>query len=86
MVTETNRKNNLKKNQIIILATDGVWEARNLRGEMFGKEPIYRAIRQNTALSAKKILTGIFNALNRFLEDRALEDDVTLVVIKVTDD
>ena len=83
---EENRKNNLKKNQIIILGTDGIWEARNLRGEMFGKKPIYRAIRQNPALNAKEILTGIFNALNRFLEDRALEDDVTLVVIKVMDD
>jgi sigma-B regulation protein RsbU (phosphoserine phosphatase) len=83
---EENRKNNLKKNQIIILGTDGIWEARNLRGKMFGKEPIYRAIRQNSGLSAKEILTGIFNTLNRFLEDRALEDDVTLVVIKVMDD
>jgi len=83
---EEKRKNNLDKNQIILLGTDGIWEARNLQGEMFGKEPIYRTIRQNQALSAKEILTGIFNALNRFLKDRALEDDVTLVVIKVTDD
>jgi len=76
----------LKKNQIIILGTDGIWEARNLRGEMFGKKPIYRIIRQIPALNAKEILTGIFNALNQFLEDRALEDDVTLVVVKVMDD
>jgi serine phosphatase RsbU (regulator of sigma subunit) len=53
---------------------------------MFGKEPIYRTIRQNPALSAKEISTSIFNTLNRFLEDRTLEDDVTLVVIKVMDD
>jgi sigma-B regulation protein RsbU (phosphoserine phosphatase) len=83
---EENRKNTLQKNQIILLATDGIWEARNLRGEMFGKEPIYRTIRQSAALCAKEISTGIFNTLNRFLADRALEDDVTLVVIKVTDD
>ena len=43
-------------------------------------------VRQNPALNAKGILTGIFNALNQFLEDRALEDDVTLVVVKVMDD
>jgi serine phosphatase RsbU (regulator of sigma subunit) len=46
----------LKKNQIIILGTDGIWEARNLRGEMFGKKPIYRIIRQIPALNAKEIL------------------------------
>jgi serine phosphatase RsbU (regulator of sigma subunit) len=83
---EENRKNSLKKNQIILLGTDGIWEARNLQGEMFGKEPIYRTIRKNHTLSANEILTGIFNTLNRFLQDRAFEDDVTLVVIKVTDD
>jgi len=83
---EENRRNNLKRNQIILLGTDGIWEARNLRGEMFGKEPIYRTIRQNPALSARELLAGIFNTLNRFLADSALEDDATLVVIKVTDD
>ena len=83
---EENRQHNLKKNQIILLGTDGIWEARNLQGEMFGKEPIYHTVRQNPGLSAKEILTGIFNTLNRFLGDRALEDDVTLVVIKITDD
>jgi phosphoserine phosphatase RsbU/P len=83
---EENRKDNLKNSQIIFLGTDGIWEARNLQGEMFGKEPIYRTIRQNSALSAKEILTGIFHAHHRFIEGRLLEDDVTLVVIKVTDD
>ena len=83
---EENRQHNLKKDQIILLGTDGIWEARNLQGEMFGKEPIYRAVRQYPGLSAKEILTGIFNTLNRFLGDRALEDDVTLVVIKIADD
>ena len=76
----------MKKNQIILLGTDGIWEARNRRGEMFGKEPIFRIIRQNPGLSAKEMQTGIFNTLNRFLEGRALEDDVTLVLIKITDD
>jgi sigma-B regulation protein RsbU (phosphoserine phosphatase) len=77
-------KTALAKNQIILLGTDGLWEARNSIGEMFGKEPVYRIIRQNPAASAKEILTSCFNALNRFLEHLAPEDDITLVVIKVT--
>ena len=67
---EEHRENNLKKNQIILLGTDGISEARNLRGEMFGKEPIYRTIRQNPALSAKEILTSIFNTRWRFSKMR----------------
>ena len=82
---EENGKGNLATNQIILLGTDGIWEARNPQGEMFGKDPIYRIIRENLAASAKEILTAIFNHFNRFIENRAPEDDVTLVVIKVTD-
>ncbi len=77
-------KAGLRKNQIFLLGTDGIWEARNPAGQMFGREPIYQIIRKNPAASAKEILASCFNSLNRFLEDLAPEDDMTLVVIKVT--
>ena len=67
-------------------APDGLWEARNPQGEMFGKEPIHQIIRQSPAASAKEILTACFNRFNVFLNDRAPEDDVTLVVIRITKD
>ena len=53
---------------------------------MFGKEPIHQIIRQNPRAGAREILTSSFNAFNVFLGDRAPEDDVTLVVIKITKD
>ena len=77
-------KTGLAKDQIILLGSDGIWEAHNPKGDMFGKEPIYRIIRQNPAASAKEIITSCLDALNRFSENLAPEDDVTLVVIKVT--
>jgi sigma-B regulation protein RsbU (phosphoserine phosphatase) len=76
----------LHKDQIILLGTDGIWEARNPYGIMFGKEPIYNIIRKNTAAGAKEILTSIFDAQNRFLEGSAPEDDVTLIVIRIAAD
>ena len=83
---EQNEKNNLSAKQIIFLGTDGIWEARNPQGEMFGKDKIYQMIRQNRAASAKEILSICFDRLNRFLESRAPEDDVTMIVIKMIDD
>jgi sigma-B regulation protein RsbU (phosphoserine phosphatase) len=83
---EQNEKNNLTNQQIIILGTDGIWEARNPRGQMFGKEPIYSIIRQNHAASAAEILTNSFNVLDRFMEGSAPEDDVTMIVIKILND
>jgi sigma-B regulation protein RsbU (phosphoserine phosphatase) len=83
---EQYEKNDLLNNQIIFLGTDGIWEARNPRGDMFGKNRIHRIIRQNHQASAKEILTECFSALNRFMENRAPEDDVTMIVIKMIDD
>ena len=80
------QKPGLKKGQIIVLGSDGLWEARNPEGKMFGKEPIHQIVRRNPEANAREMLTSSFNALNAFLGDHAAEDDVTLVVIKITKD
>jgi sigma-B regulation protein RsbU (phosphoserine phosphatase) len=74
----------LKKDQIIFPSTDGLKEARNNRGEMFGKEPTYDVIRKNASSSADEILNAFFESLNSFLEGAKIEDDVTLVVAKIS--
>ncbi|MBW2412091.1 MAG: SpoIIE family protein phosphatase, partial [Deltaproteobacteria bacterium] len=38
-------KAGLERGQIIVLATDGIWEAHNAGGEMFGKDDFHKAIR-----------------------------------------
>ena len=78
-----NKKVDLSKGQIIVLATDGVWEAQNVAGEMFGKDRIYELIRANSDLSAKGILNILLDMLHRFTRGKKFEDDVTLVVIKI---
>jgi sigma-B regulation protein RsbU (phosphoserine phosphatase) len=78
-----NKKGDLSKGQIIVLTTDGFWEAQNAAGEMFGKDRIYDLIRANSALSAKGILNILMDMLRRFAEGKNFEDDVTLVVIKI---
>ncbi len=78
-------KTGLKNGQIIFLSTDGIWEARNLQGEMFGKEPIYDIIRNNSSLSANEILNAMIESLKSFQKGAKIEDDITLVIIKITD-
>jgi sigma-B regulation protein RsbU (phosphoserine phosphatase) len=77
------KKTGLAAGQIIVLATDGVWETQNLNGEMFGKDRIHDLIWANATLSAKGILNIILDVLNRFAKGKKFEDDVTLVVIKI---
>jgi sigma-B regulation protein RsbU (phosphoserine phosphatase) len=69
--------------QIIIICTDGLWEAQNPHGEMFGKEPIYEIIRANASASSKQLLDLIIEALEHFQEQHHRSDDITLVIVKV---
>ena len=76
-------KTALNKGQIIFLSTDGVWEAFNRKGEMFGKERIYDIIRKNSSLSAKEIINIMLDSLKSFQQGAPIEDDIALVVIKI---
>jgi sigma-B regulation protein RsbU (phosphoserine phosphatase) len=78
---ETTR--DISPGQIIVIATDGIWEARNPNGEMFGKDRLQEVIRQNASASAKEIQRTVFQSIRRFQKDTRLEDDMTLVVIKI---
>ncbi len=80
-----NKKHGIKKGQIIMLATDGIWESRNPQGQMFGKSSIAAVIRQNKNAGADQILNAVFDDLNRFRRGAESEDDTTLVVIKIED-
>jgi sigma-B regulation protein RsbU (phosphoserine phosphatase) len=82
-VFEENLKTGLTKDQVILLGTDGIWEARNQKGEMFGKKRIYDIIRKNSSLSGNEIIDVILESLNSFQKGAKIEDDITLVVIKI---
>ncbi|UCD79779.1 MAG: serine/threonine-protein phosphatase [Desulfobacterales bacterium] len=79
----TNRKEGLKEGQIIVLGTDGIWEAQNPQGEMFGKEAICRIIRENPETEANALLDVIIDSLDDFRDGFSLQDDVTLIVVKI---
>ena len=69
--------------QVILIGTDGIWEMHNQAGEMFGKEALMEIIRNNHKASARQIVDTVTEALEQYREDKAQEDDITLVVIKV---
>ncbi|HIJ55507.1 MAG TPA: SpoIIE family protein phosphatase [Deltaproteobacteria bacterium] len=73
----------LEPGQIILIGTDGIWEARNAEGELFGKEAFQKIVRNNADAQAYRILMTVTDALDSFRYPLEQEDDVTLVVIKV---
>ena len=80
---EQNRRSDLAKSQIIAVGTDGIWEAVNKKGEMFGKERLKEVIRRNAAAGAGDILNAVYTELNSFTRGQKSEDDITLVIVKV---
>jgi sigma-B regulation protein RsbU (phosphoserine phosphatase) len=82
-IYEDNRKTDFSNGQIIFLSTDGIWEARNKKGEMMGKAPILNTIQQNASLDATQIIDAVFDTLDKFIDGVKIEDDMTSVVIKM---
>lgn len=77
-------KEKLTAGQIIVLGTDGLWESLNRKGEMFGRDPVIRILNKYPEFDANGILTAGLFALDRFRDGAPVEDDVSIVVIKVT--
>jgi len=82
----TEGQRDIASGQIIGIATDGIREARNRFGEMFGNDSLQTIIRRNAAASSAKILQAVFTALDLFRQGVKSEDDMTLVVVKVLQD
>jgi sigma-B regulation protein RsbU (phosphoserine phosphatase) len=80
---QQNQKGGLANGQIIAVGTDGIWEAVNRDGEMFGKERLRSIIRNNAGADAGTILSAVYDELQRFTLGQKTEDDITLVIIKV---
>jgi sigma-B regulation protein RsbU (phosphoserine phosphatase) len=73
----------IRPGQVMVLGTDGVWEAANEAGEFFGMERLHNSIRAAAGGTAREIADAVRRDLDAFRGRRQHRDDVTLVVIKV---
>ena len=73
----------LHPGDIVMVGTDGIWEAMNDEDEQFGKERLKGIISQGANDSAQDICDSVVRAVHEFQGNHPQEDDITLVVIKV---
>jgi len=73
----------LKDGSVILIGTDGIWEATNTAGEMYGKERLNAILQNNHEKTSQEILDVILQSLKNFTDDVGFDDDVTLAVVKV---
>lgn len=67
---------------LLVMSTDGIGEAKNPAGEMFGQARLVEVVRANSEKSAHEIYDAIVEAVGQFQADRAQDDDITLVIVK----
>ena len=76
-------KRQLAPGQIILIGTDGIWESQNPQGQMFGKKRFRNVIRSNARKAAREIVQAVMAEVDIYCRPLSLDDDVTLVVIRV---
>lgn len=79
---ETYESPPLARGDVVLLATDGIWEARRADGEFYGMERLRSVVRQSAARDAESIATAIRTDLAEQCGEDC-HDDVTFVVAKL---
>jgi phosphoserine phosphatase RsbU/P len=69
----------------VIFFSDGIPDAQNADGEMFGDELLMKVIRENQHKSASEMATTILDEVTKFQGDVDRFDDETVVVLRVLD-
>jgi sigma-B regulation protein RsbU (phosphoserine phosphatase) len=65
----------------VLVFTDGVTEAMDAAGDLFGDERLREVIHAKRSEPATVILRGIWDAVKAH-RDGSLDDDMTIVVVK----
>ncbi len=68
---------------LLILFSDGLVEAANDRDEYFGEDGLIAVARQCLDLPAVAIRDTILSAVRSFAGDRAVQDDQTVLVVRL---
>lgn len=74
----------LSSGDLLLLYTDGVSEATNRQQEEFGVDRLVRVVQQPARSSAYGVVQELRAELQRFAEGQPLDDDTTIVALRIT--
>ena len=73
----------LESGDLLFLYTDGVIEAQNPAGELFGRARLCELLYTLQEASPQAVIDAVLKAVAAFTGTTTLEDDVTMIVMKV---
>jgi serine phosphatase RsbU (regulator of sigma subunit) len=77
------RFESLEPGTLLVLYSDGIIEARNSRGETYGMHRFVSAVSRAREADAERIVARVLGDVHDFTAGVLMEDDQTLVVLKV---
>ncbi|MBW7886787.1 MAG: serine/threonine-protein phosphatase [Bacteroidetes bacterium] len=72
----------LNSHDILFAYSDGVTDAKNIRGEFFGKERLMQFLSKNKRDEAEQIGLALITELDRFMSTERQTDDISLIIIQ----
>ena len=72
----------LEPRDFLVMYSDGVTEAANPDGEMFGEERLAEVVKSFSGESAQELLETVVEAVRQFTAGYAQADDITVVVVQ----
>ena len=72
----------LEQGDLVLLLPDGIFEARSPGDEELGEQRMLEIVRRERERPAAEIIRVLMDEVRRFVQSEALQDDMTLVVVK----
>ncbi len=73
----------LVSGDVLLFYTDGLTEASTTDGELFGTTRAYNHLKAYRQLSAAEILDSFYAVVHKFTGSQDLQDDISMIVIKI---
>jgi len=73
----------VRKRDVLVALTDGIWEATNAAGEEYGYDRFRACVRRNRERAAAEIVAAVRDETNEFVGTAPQSDDLTLLALKV---
>ena len=74
----------LRKGDKLLIFTDGLFEARNIHGELFGEKRVEEYLINSKDLDSQELLSGLWKKLESFSADVKADDDINIITVGIT--
>ncbi len=72
----------IQPGDLLVIYSDGIVEAMNRKGDMFGEERLITMLQKHRKDTAPQIIDSVFNGVVDYIRGAEQSDDMTMVVVK----